>query len=206
VRLVIAAGRHAPDARRAHELESTLPSRNRQPRLVVVDDPAPVACAVTALPCRGGPIVVSRGLWGALGDRALRRAVLEHERAHLRHRHGVLLALGALTVAVDPSCRGACRDRASSWNGGPTRTPPMRPAGPRAEAVATVALASSGPVGAVAFNGPTSAARINALLESPVVVTPTCRRCSSGRCSRWRRPMLACHQTELLFEALRQLH
>jgi hypothetical protein len=60
----------------------------------------------------------------------------------------------------------------------------------------------------LAFNGPTSAARIHALLDV-------------GRRRRAHLPalfigvlvavataatMLACHQTELLFEALRQLH
>lgn len=58
-------------------------------RVLLIDDPAP---QVFALPARHGGIVVSRAAMEALTGDEL-QAVLEHERAHLRQRHHLLLAL-----------------------------------------------------------------------------------------------------------------
>ncbi|WP_280507020.1 M56 family metallopeptidase [Nocardia flavorosea] len=62
--------------------------------LLVVDDPRPVAFS---LPRRHGGIVVSDGLCAAMEPEEL-AAALEHERAHLRrHHHVILTLLGGLT-------------------------------------------------------------------------------------------------------------
>jgi Zn-dependent protease with chaperone function len=73
--------------------------------VVFVDDVAPHAYAVGGRPPR---IVVSRGLMRTL-DKDERRAVLEHERAHLRRRHHVHLRVLRLASAVNPLLRGALR-------------------------------------------------------------------------------------------------
>ncbi|WP_280415356.1 M56 family metallopeptidase [Nocardia carnea] len=63
-------------------------------RVLVIDDPRPVAFS---LPRRYGGIVVSDGLYASLESDEL-AAVLEHESAHLRqHHHMILTLLGALT-------------------------------------------------------------------------------------------------------------
>ena len=46
-------------------------------------------------------MVITTGLMKALSDREL-RAVLEHERAHLRHRHSVWIQLCEIAVRFDP--------------------------------------------------------------------------------------------------------
>lgn len=61
-------------------------------RVLLVDDPAP---QVFALPARRGGIVLSRTALEVLTGDEL-RAVLEHERAHLRQRHHLLLALATV--------------------------------------------------------------------------------------------------------------
>jgi len=65
---------------------------------VVVYVPAPVAVAY-AVPGRRPQVVVSDGLASAIGPEAL-SFVIEHERAHLRRRHGRYLLLAALVEAV----------------------------------------------------------------------------------------------------------
>ena len=65
---------------------------------VVVYVPAPAAVAY-AVPGRRPQVVVSDGLASAIGPEAL-SFVIEHERAHLRRRHGRYLLLAALVEAV----------------------------------------------------------------------------------------------------------
>ncbi|MGH3379497.1 MAG: M56 family metallopeptidase [Actinoallomurus sp.] len=65
--------------------------------VVVLDHPVPV---VYCVPSRTRPIVVSSGALDQL-ERAELQAVLAHERAHLRHRHHVLLTVvDALAAAL----------------------------------------------------------------------------------------------------------
>ena len=66
--------------------------------LAVVDLPAPVA---VALPGRPGRIVVSQSMLRALDARE-RRALLAHERAHLRLRHNLYMAVADIGAAVNP--------------------------------------------------------------------------------------------------------
>jgi len=210
VRLVLAARGHLADLREVLTLERRVPSWRRPARLVMVDDAAPIAHAVTPLPGCGGHIVVSRGLHAELSSEELRRAVLEHERAHLRHRHGILLGLGALTVVVNPLLTpslDALRFQLERWadDDAAERTSPATVA----EAVATVALAARHSRRALAFDGAATAtaARINALL-----VDTRCRRSSVPAAlivgltaAAVVATAVACHHTELLFEGLRSL-
>jgi Zn-dependent protease with chaperone function len=69
--------------------------------MVVVDDPAPRACAVPGPPGDQGRIVVSSGLLRAL-DPDERRVVLAHEGAHLRDRHHLYRAAAAVAAALNP--------------------------------------------------------------------------------------------------------
>ena len=72
-------------------------------RIVTVDFPEPVACAVRS-PVE--TIIVSSALAQQLSPRAS-RSVIEHERAHLRGRHDVLLGVAALQRACLPRFFGA---------------------------------------------------------------------------------------------------
>ncbi|MDA2813436.1 M56 family metallopeptidase [Nocardiopsis sp. RSe5-2] len=64
----------------------------------VVADDRPMAMAV---PGRRGGVMLSRGLLRMLGRDQL-SVVLRHEHAHLRHRHHVYAAAGALAAALFP--------------------------------------------------------------------------------------------------------
>src|SRR5437764_56849 len=69
--------------------------------LAVIDAGAPSALAV---PGRPGRIVVSSGMLRRL-DAAQRRALLAHERAHLRHRHHLHQSATAVAAGLNPLLR-----------------------------------------------------------------------------------------------------
>ena len=66
--------------------------------VVVLTDDAPTATAVPGL-C--GRVVVSQGMLRALGAEQ-RRALLAHERSHLRHRHDLWVSVACVIASVDP--------------------------------------------------------------------------------------------------------
>ncbi|CCQ14588.1 Peptidase M48, Ste24p [Rhodococcus sp. AW25M09] len=66
--------------------------------IVLVDTDVPDAFAV---PSGGGAVVITTGLAEALSDSEL-RAVIEHERAHLRHRHSVWIQMCEIAARFDP--------------------------------------------------------------------------------------------------------
>ncbi|WP_373453762.1 M56 family metallopeptidase [Rhodococcus sp. 05-2255-1e] len=66
--------------------------------IVVVESEVPDAFAV---PSGGGAVVITTGLAEALSNNEL-RAVIEHERAHLRHRHSVWIQMCEIAARVDP--------------------------------------------------------------------------------------------------------
>ena len=68
------------------------------PDVAIVDHDAP---AVYCLPCGRHQIVISAGALAALTPEQL-RAVLAHERAHLRRRHHVILALATALARAFP--------------------------------------------------------------------------------------------------------
>ncbi len=92
VRLLAVAVRRGRALLTAYRLAATLSAHGEE--LAVLDDPAPVAYAV---PGRPGRIMASTGLLRAL-DAGERRAVLAHERSHLRHRHHLHHAAGQLAA------------------------------------------------------------------------------------------------------------
>ncbi|MGW7257329.1 M48 family metalloprotease [Streptomyces sp. NPDC054834] len=66
--------------------------------LIVAASDVPQAFAI---PGRPGRILVTSAMLGALGP-AERRVLLAHERAHLAHRHGLLVTAASLAAAADP--------------------------------------------------------------------------------------------------------
>jgi len=173
VLLVVIAGRAArqlfaivSEARTAARLERRLPSRGRPARLVIVDDAVPAAHAVAGLPGCGGHIVVTRGVLTALDDGDLRRAVYEHERAHLRHHHGLIRVLCALAVAVNPALRaidGRVAYLLERWADEDAAAITGRAA--TAEALAVVSLAAMPAPPALAFHTLGVPDRLGALLD-----------------------------------------
>jgi Peptidase family M48 len=96
VRFAAAGLRRLHALRAAHRLAAALPPTGQE--LAVLDDPAPHARAVPGHP---GRIAVSTGLLRELdGDE--RRAVLAHERSHLRHRHHLHQTAAVLAAAANP--------------------------------------------------------------------------------------------------------
>ncbi|MDF3299017.1 M48 family metalloprotease [Streptomyces tropicalis] len=75
--------------------------------LIVAASPVPQAfaipgrAAVLGRPGRPGRILVTAGMLGAL-EPVERRVLLAHERAHLSHRHALLVTAAALAVAANP--------------------------------------------------------------------------------------------------------
>jgi Zn-dependent protease with chaperone function len=74
--------------------------------LVVMQDDR--AAEAFTLPGRPGRIVVSTGMLAAL-DRQEQRALLAHERAHLRHGHHWFIAAAHLAAAANPLLRPLAR-------------------------------------------------------------------------------------------------
>ncbi len=136
-------------------VEGVLLARSLHPvagELVVVDDPAPYACAVPGFP---GRIVVSAALLRSL-DAPERQAVLNHEASHLAHRHYLHVALAyiaaanpllrALPTAVDFCAeRWADEDAAASSRRSTVATAVIRAAAlSRVGQPASVVMAASG--------------------------------------------------------------
>lgn len=98
VRLSRVAGRRAAALRDAYRLAAVLPGTE----LCVLDS----ACAeALALPGRPGRVLATTGLLRVLGADE-RRAVLEHERAHLKRRHHIHQSAAALAGALNPMLAG----------------------------------------------------------------------------------------------------
>jgi Zn-dependent protease with chaperone function len=118
VRFVTAGVRRICALLAAHRLASGLPPAGQE--LAVLDDPAPRAFAV---PGRPGRIAMSTGLLRVL-RRDQRRAVLAHERSHLRHRHHLHQTAAVLAAAANPLLYGCPPQWHCPSSGGRTRTPP----------------------------------------------------------------------------------
>ena len=73
--------------------------------LVVADWSAPMAVAVPGRAGVAGHLLVTTGMLRLL-DPAERRVVFAHERAHLRHRHHLLVTAVAAAAAVNPLLTG----------------------------------------------------------------------------------------------------
>ncbi len=99
VRVTAVALRRSRALLAAHRLAAALPAHGAE--LAVIADPIPCAFAV---PGRPGRIVASVGLLRRL-DTGQRRAVLAHERSHLRHYHHVHHTAAQLAAAANPLLR-----------------------------------------------------------------------------------------------------
>ncbi|MCX4547698.1 M48 family metalloprotease [Streptomyces sp. NBC_01387] len=169
--------------------------------LAVLDDPAPVAFALPGAP---GRIVVSTGMLRALNADE-RRALLAHERAHLRHRHHVFLLVLQLAAAANPLLRPLTRAGAHALECWADESAGAVVADRHlvARAVARAALATGrAPQPALAATGGPVPQRVQALLAPP---TPLRRRlvvavaalmviCCAG-------PALTAHDVDQLFDA-----
>ena len=99
VGVVVARYRRTVTRRRRHQeaLQFVVQVSGELDDVCVLDHPVPV---VYCIPARRRPIVVSSGALERL-EHAQLQAVLAHERAHLRHRHHLVLAtLDALAAAL----------------------------------------------------------------------------------------------------------
>jgi Zn-dependent protease with chaperone function len=158
--------------------------RHHRLRLSLVAAPAPQfgafivphhEPAAYCLPGPRGRIVLTTGALGALDDGQL-RAVLAHERAHLRGRHHLLVTLaGALSSAFPrvPAFRIAC--------GQVARLAELRAddaasaAAPRlAVAGALLSMSAGTPAAALGAAGTADAARVRRLIDGPAVISRTC--------------------------------
>ena len=138
-------------------------------RLVITHDDRPTAYAV---PTRAGAVVVSTGMLRLLGA-GERRALLAHEDAHLRHRHGLYVLLADLAAAANPLLRplaGRVRlavelhaDQDAAAEIGDHRAV----ARALARASLAVSAAGPGPHGSLAMGQTDACARIRALTEPP---------------------------------------
>ena len=98
-RTALAGWRRVAALRQAYQLAAVLPASGGE--LVVLDLADRQALAV---PGRPGRIVLSTGLLRAL-DAGQRRAVLAHERSHLRHRHHLHQSITRIAAAANPLLR-----------------------------------------------------------------------------------------------------
>jgi Zn-dependent protease with chaperone function len=174
--------------------------------LAVVDDPVPAAFAVLGLP---GRVVVSSGMLRVLDARE-RRALLAHERAHLRHRHHLFSLILHLAAVVDPLLRPLERagafavERWADEDAGAVVAD--RPLVARAIARAALASGRARKAALAATGGPVPQ-RVRALLAPPIP-----RR--HGAALAFAALITACcaslavtaHDTVRLFEAAMQAH
>lgn len=170
--------------------------------LTFLDDPVPTAFALPGTP---GRIVVSSGMLQALSTDE-RRALLAHERAHLRHRHHLFLLVFQLAAAVNPLLRPLTRTGAFALERWADE-----------EAVAAIAdrhliaraalAAERAPQPAMSATGGPVPQRVRALLAPPTplrhnlvvafaTVMAVCRASLA----------LAAHDTERLFESAMPSH
>lgn len=77
--------------------------------VVVVADDIPRAHAVCRTITRPGRVIVTTALLDLLDDEE-RAAVVAHERSHLRHAHGVFLAICEIAVSLNPMLGPTRRD------------------------------------------------------------------------------------------------
>ena len=130
--------------------------------LLVIETVAPTAFAV---PGRHPHVVVSTGMLDLL-DADERRAMLAHERSHLRHRHHRFVVAAETAAAMVPPLRPAARRvrfATERWADQDAAREVGDP-GVVARAIARAALARSGAEGpALALSGSDVAARIEAL-------------------------------------------
>ncbi|MDJ0768139.1 MAG: M56 family metallopeptidase [Ilumatobacter sp.] len=119
------------------------------------------------IPGPAGTIAVSTGLRRALDDDEY-AVVIEHERAHARHRHDRYKLLGLLAVAFVPPTHVIARRLDFALERWADEAALRRTGNDRrlaAHTIAKVAMATTVPAGVLGFDGRGPAARASALLE-----------------------------------------
>ncbi|MFJ9629287.1 M48 family metalloprotease [Streptomyces sp. NPDC101175] len=104
VLLVSAYGALSADRRTRRALRRLCEGHPADTELIVADSPAPQAFAIPCTPGTPGRILVTAGMLSAL-EPAERRVLLAHERAHLAHRHALLVTATTLAAAANPLLR-----------------------------------------------------------------------------------------------------
>ena len=160
----------AGQARRRHRLRLLLVgTADSQLGAVVVRHHQPVAYC---LPGHGSRIVLTTGAIDALDEGQL-RAVLAHERAHLRGRHHLLVTLaGALNAAFPrvPAFRIACQQvtrlaELSADDAASAAAHRLSVAG------ALLSLGAGVPAAALGATGTADAARVRRLIDGPASIS-----------------------------------
>ncbi|MFI1741616.1 M56 family metallopeptidase [Streptomyces sioyaensis] len=174
--------------------------------LAILDDPVPTAFALPGVPSR---VVVSSGMLQALTADE-RRALLAHERAHLRRRHHLFLLVLQLATAVNPLLHPIARAGAFALERWADEEAATAVADRRlvAHAVARAALAAKrAPAAAMAATGGPVPQRVRALLAPPppqrhnlaIAFAALMVLCCASL-------VLAAHDIERLFEAAMPSH
>ncbi len=160
----------AATARRRHRQRLSLVGRP-DPRLgaVIVRHHEPAAYC---LPGHGSRIVLTTGAIGALGEDQL-RAVLAHERAHLRGRHHLLVTLaGALNTAFPRvAAFRIAREQVARLAELSADDTASAAAHRLAVAEALLNLGTSPPAAALGATGTADAARVRRLIEGPAALS-----------------------------------
>jgi Zn-dependent protease with chaperone function len=177
--------------------------------VVVVDDTVPRAHAINRTLTRRGRVVITTAMWDVL-DQEERAAVVAHERAHLRHGHGLFVAAMRMAATLNPllCSLGPHLDFAlERWADEDAAAATDRPIIASALAKAAIATLRFG-VGTVVpaglhLHGHAVAERVTALLDEP----------PSGARLAWAflgvsgiafaSLLWAMHDTERFFEAVR---
>ncbi len=163
---------HAARARRRHRLRLSLVGRpDPQLGAVVVrhDDPA-----AYCLPGPGSRIVVTTGAIDALDDGQL-RAVLAHERAHLRGRHHLLVTLAVALNAAFPRVPAfrIAREQVARLAELSADDVASATAHRLAVAGALLSLGAGVPAAALGASGTADAARVRRLIDGPAAIGRT---------------------------------
>ena len=162
----------AARARRRHRLRLSLVGRP-DPRLgaVIVRHHEPAAYC---LPGNGSRIVVTTGALGALDESQL-RAVLAHERAHLRGRHHLLVTLAGALHAAFPRVPAFRIARAQVARLAELRDDDAASSAAHRLAVAgaLLNLGAGVPAAALGAAGTADAARVRRLIDGPAAIGRT---------------------------------
>jgi len=176
--------------------------------VIVIDEAVPRAHAVSpTFTCRGRVLVTTAML--DLLDDPERAAVVAHERAHLRRRHGVFLAVMRLTAALNPllaPMRGDLRFALERWADEDAAVVTHRSV--MAAALAKVAIAMlhvplPRPGPAMQLHSHAVTERIAALLEEPLRRSRLAWALLAVALFAAMSLLWAMHDTERFFEAAR---
>ena len=160
----------AATARRRHRQRLSLVGRpDRQLGAVIVRHHEPAAYC---LPGHSSRIVLTTGAIGALGDAQL-RAVLAHERAHLRGRHHLLVNLAGALYAAFPRVPAFRKAHEQVILLAELAADDAASAASHRLAIAEALLSMSGavPAAALGASGTAGAVRVRRLIEGPAAIS-----------------------------------